>query len=421
LQRLALGLLDPVHRVALWPFRRPRRARAADTTADPSSRADDYNAAAERYFAGQTDSAYLLGKPFSDPDNAARHLIDAGVLMRALRLRPGDVVADIGAGTCWLSHMLNRFGCRTIALDVSSTALALGRELFEADPRTNWALEPEFVAYDGYTIPLPACTCDRIVINDAFHHIPNRRALLAEMFRILREDGVMAMSEPGPGHALVAPSRAEAELGVLETDVIVEDVEALARECGFESTRVVAASPSALYEVPAGELGAFMGGRGFAAYWKQFCGSLDRHQYILVYKGDPTPTTARPAVLSASIELVSARGGPVRVRPGEAVRLALLVTNLGSTVWLAGEGPGWTRLGAHLAALGGTAAESDFDWFRAALPSDVPPGARRRIEVTLPAVAQSGRYGMVFDLVIEGQTWFATHGSATLAIDLEVV
>ena len=37
-------------------------------------------------------------------------LIDTGVLIEALRLRPGDVVAEIGAGSCWLSHMLNRHG-----------------------------------------------------------------------------------------------------------------------------------------------------------------------------------------------------------------------------------------------------------------------------------------------------------------------
>ena len=422
LQRLTLGLLDAVYRVALWPFRRPPRGGAGGERADLPARTDEYNTAAERYFAEQQDRAYLLGKPFSDPDNAARHLIDAGVLMRALRLRPGDVVAEIGAGTCWLSHMLNRYGCRTIAIDVSTTALALGRELFEGDPLTDWTLDPAFLVYDGYTIPLPAAACDRIVLNDAFHHIPNPRALLAEMFRILRENGVVGMSEPGPGHAAAAHSEAEAARGVLETDVIAEDVDALARACGFRATHVVAAGPSALYQVPAGELGAFMGGRGFAGYWKQFCSSLDRHQYIVVYKGNPTPTTARPSVLSARFDIVAPRGsGGLRVARGASASVILRVTNLGDTVWLSREGPGWTRVGAHLSGSAETGGADDFDWHRVPLASDVRPGGTERVTLTLPPLTRSGSYDVTVDLVVEGRTWFATHGSATLVMRMQVV
>ena len=419
LQRISLHLLDSVYVVALWPFRRPYRRETALENGAPSSRTDELNAAAERYFAEQRDTAYLLGKPFSDPANAARHLIDAGVLMGAMRLRPGDVVAEIGAGTCWLSHMLNRFGCRTIAIDVSSTALALGRVLFESDPRTNWSLQPEFVAYDGRTIPLPADACDRIIINDAFHHVLNRRELLVEMFRVLRPDGMIAMAEPGSGHVAVAPSQAEAATGVLETDVEIEEVESMARESGFAAVHVVAASASVVHEVPVRRLGAFMGGSGFAAYWKQFCGSLDRHHYVVIYKGDPTPTTMRPAVLSASLQWLEPRGGgSVRLRCGEPARVTVNVRNLGTTVWLAREGPGWTRIGVHLER---SQQLLDFDWHRAALPFDVPPGGRFRLALTLPPLPSAGSYQLVLDLVIEGHTWFAAHGSATLGLDLEVV
>ena len=48
------------------------------------------------------------------------------LLIAGARLRPGDTVIEIGAGSCWLSHLLNRYGCRTIAVDVSPTALAPG-------------------------------------------------------------------------------------------------------------------------------------------------------------------------------------------------------------------------------------------------------------------------------------------------------
>ena len=82
-------------------------------------------------------------------------------------------------------------------MDVSGSGLALGRRLFESDPRTNRSLEPRFLTYDGHTFPLGDATCDRVVVYDAFHHVPNQREILAEMHRVLRPDGVVAMSEPG--------------------------------------------------------------------------------------------------------------------------------------------------------------------------------------------------------------------------------
>ena len=48
------------------------------------------------------------------------------------------------------NHFLNRYGCKTIAVDVSATALRLGRTLFERDSATRWDLEPEFLVYDGH-------------------------------------------------------------------------------------------------------------------------------------------------------------------------------------------------------------------------------------------------------------------------------
>ena len=72
----------------------------------------------------------------------------------------------------------NRFGCRTIALDVSETALKLGRELFERESGTNWALQPEFVVYDGHRIPRDDRSVDKVIVYHAFHHVPNQEEVL---------------------------------------------------------------------------------------------------------------------------------------------------------------------------------------------------------------------------------------------------
>ena len=133
LRRVVHAAWEPVLHVALLPFRLPRGRGSAGEQQDLLRRTEEYNLAAERYFAEYPDRQFLLDKPFIAPDFAA-YLIAVGVLVAGARLRPGDVVVEFGAGSCWLSHFLNRFGCRTIAVDVSATALDIGRRLFEDDP-----------------------------------------------------------------------------------------------------------------------------------------------------------------------------------------------------------------------------------------------------------------------------------------------
>ncbi len=418
-QAATLRVLDWWYQLALLPYRRRRRRGVAGEDQHLISRTEAYNAAAERYFARFDTPAFLLNKPYSEPAALPKHLIDAGVLISALRIAPGDVVLEFGAGSCWLSHMLNRFGCTTISVDVSPTAIDLGRQLFQSDPRTNWERQPRFLAYDGHRLPVSDGACDRIVINDAFHHVPNQRELLTDMHRVLGRGGIVAMSEPGRGHASAQHSMHEAnDWGVLENELVLEDVAALARACGFNEVKAIATTPHTQVEVDAADLGAFMGGKGFAAYWKAFCSALEQHHYILLYKDRPVPTTRRPATLAARIDVSGIRPSN---EPGTPIVGRLRVANIGDTVWLGGTEPraGWTRVGAHLYRDGTPRVAVDYDWWRTALPDSLAPGEEVTLDARLPPLA-SGNYVVVFDLVIEGRTWFATEGSPPLEVKLPI-
>ena len=415
LRQVVLGALEPAYRVGLFPFRRAQGRGAPTEDEELVRRTDGYNEAAERYFADYSEPEFLLNKPFSDTALFSKHLIDVGVLVEGARLRPGDTVVEMGAGSCWLSHFLNRFGCRTIAVDVSPTALALGKELFEHDPGTNWALDPQFVPYDGHSIPLEDAVCERVIFSDSFHHIPNQRRILEEVYRVLRPDGSVAMSEPGRGHAS-APSSVAAsqETNTLENELVLEDVAALAEAIGFRGVSVLAASPTVRYEVPARELGRFMGGKGFVRYWKALCASLDQHHYLLMYKGRSLPTTERPGVLLPQIEVVRPVG-EVRVSSEDRTPIAVRLVNLGDTVWLSrGVGErkaGWTRLGVHLYEASAPPRVLNFDWYRAPLERDVEPGDSVTVRFDLPPFGRAGAYVLLFDLVIEGALWFGDRGT----------
>ena len=408
---------EPIFRFALLPFRVPVRRGSAVEQRDLVERTKEYNAAAEQYFAEYPDPRFLLAKPFSDAPDFAAHLIAVGVLVAGARLRPGDTVVEFGAGSCWLSHFLNRYGCRTIAIDVSETALALGRQLFERDPWTNWSLDPRFLPYDGHTLPLDDGSCDRIVVCDAFHHVPNQRELLAEMHRVLTPDGVVAMSEPGHGHASNPTSIAETvNWGVLENELVIEDVAALAEAVGFNEVNVLAEGPTRRYELPARGIGRFKGGQGFRRYWAGLCREIVQHHHVLMYKGCSQPTTERPGKLSSQLRIVRP-AGPATLSRDERLPVELRVANIGDTRWLhrgAGESrAGWTRIGVHLHEAGSPVGKVvDFDWHRAELDRDVDPESEISVRLDLSGIGRPGVYDLHFDLVIEGLTWFAERAAS---------
>ena len=326
LRRAVHATWEPIFRFALLPFRLPRGRGSAVEQRDLVRRTEEYNQAAERYYAEYPDPQYLLDKPFSDTPDFAAHMIAVGNLVAGARLRPGDTVVEFGAGSCWLSHFLNRYGCRTISVDVSKTALAAGRRLFERDPRTNWSLDPQFLPYDGHTLPLDDGACDRVVVYDAFHHVPNQREVLSEMYRVLAPDGVAAMSEPGKGHASSPTSIAEtAGTGVLENELVIEDVGALAEDVGFGAVNVLAEGPARRYEIPVRELGRFKGGQGVsqilvepvrrtplpplrAAVQGQLAGDDGASRQAFVRAPDRRPSRPRGAVSRRASPGGSARG-----------------------------------------------------------------------------------------------------------------
>jgi SAM-dependent methyltransferase len=412
-------------RLGFPPFGHDRRPGLPDESADLVARTDDLNRAAEGYFTAYDNRPFLLGKPFSDDLFFPRHLFSLGLVLEAVRIRPSDVVVEFGAGTCWVSHFLNRYGCRTIAIDVSPTALEVGREVFRRDPATNWTLDPRFLTYDGHTLPLPDSCCDKVIVFDALHHVPNLREILTELRRILKPHGVVGLSEPGTGHAGTASSRRDVEkYGVLENELVVEDVAALAKACGFRAASLIVPSGGGVWEIPAEDLDPFMGGKGFVDYWEHLCRTLVTGHYLLLYKGDPTPTTRHPKFVNARIRVTASSCGETTA-VGLPVSLTVEVTNTGDTRWLADEQAdgGWTRLGAHLYRLDDVQAEAtlvDFDWFRAGLPGDVASGETVTLTLDIGPIRTPGAYRVVLDMVIEGQAWFADRGSEVATVPLTI-
>jgi SAM-dependent methyltransferase len=405
-------------------FRERKRNRPKGrlhSQAELLARADEFNRNAEGYWRALADDpaarAELLRKPLTTAKESASILYRLGIAVAELRLGLGHVVLDLGAGACWLSAYLNRLGARTIAMDVSPTALELGRELFRLDPRQRLDLEPQFLTYDGRKIPLPDASVDRVVCFDAFHHVPNEYEVLAEIARVLRPGGRAVFAEPGEGHSHQGHSVLESQrFQVLENELDLPELFRQAEALGFTVTLKPYADPDAVSFGPR-EYFQFMRGRDLYFPIDDLRRSMRECYLFVLAKGEETPDSRNPNELRASIGLDRASlTGP----PNAQLSLLATVTNRGDTTWVARElpGGGYVRLGGHLTDTARTMLEWEF--LRAWLPADVPPGGSAQVAVPVRMPAGPGRYVLRLDLVDEGIAWFEQHGSPVAELSLEV-
>jgi cyclopropane fatty-acyl-phospholipid synthase-like methyltransferase len=108
-------------------------------------------------------------------------------VMQALDVRPGEILADIGAGsgyfTMRLAHHAGASG-RVYAVDVSPDMIRhLHRRVRDAGLRN---VSPILAAPDDPFLPEPV---DRFVIVDVWHHIEDRPRYLALMKSLLKPGG----------------------------------------------------------------------------------------------------------------------------------------------------------------------------------------------------------------------------------------
>ena len=124
------------------------------------------------------------------PDRAEWQMPDQ--VVAALALRPGHVVADLGAGPGYFSLRLARNvgkRGRVFAVDVEPAILAVLRERLAAQKLER--ITP-VLGLPGDPL-LPKASCDRVLSVNAYHHYPDRPSALRRMARLLRRGGRLAV------------------------------------------------------------------------------------------------------------------------------------------------------------------------------------------------------------------------------------
>jgi ubiquinone/menaquinone biosynthesis C-methylase UbiE len=375
---------------------------------------------ADVYYRDLEDPTQLLGKPFSSAARAPELLRNMGVLLQGLRIGKTMTVLEFAAGTCWFSRILCQMGCRVIACDVSVAALDLGRRLFEEQPLPAPPIAgPRFLHFDGRKLDLPDATVDRIVCFDAFHHVPNQEEVLAELARVLKPGGVAGFVEPGPHHSSSPEAQYEmAHHDVLENDIVLTDIAAIAMRAGFTEIRV---RPLLDHELSLRDYSALTRRK-----WAPIVANglnrsvrrgLDGGAIFFLHKGPLVLDSRGAAGLSHRMETT---GAVATTSVGEPWCVEVKVTNTGQARWLAENvsEPGEVKLGAHLYDSKGKLLNLDFG--RSRTRRDVEPGESLPWSIEL-RFEQPGSYLVELDLVAELITWFEMAGSAPVRIAVEVV
>jgi precorrin-6B methylase 2 len=169
-----------------------------------------------------------LPAPACAQDEFAR---DAARLVTALELRPGQTIADIGAGGGQLAVALAR--------TVGPSGRVYATEL-EEDRRDDIREAAESAALKNVTVleaqatrtNLPEQCCDALVMRRVYHHVADVRAMNASMRQSLKPGGLLAILDFDPDSAESADP-AERDVGE-QHGVTSATVARELREAGFE-------------------------------------------------------------------------------------------------------------------------------------------------------------------------------------------
>ena len=170
-------------------------------------------------------------------------------VFEAMRLGPGSVVADLGAGGGWFTTRLSRAvgpGGRVYAVDVNPISL---RELRDALPKELTNIE--IVRGEENDPKLPPAQLDAVLVVNAYHEFAEYAAVLAKVRDALKPGGRLVLIEPAPRRAedttrsaqtrrhTIAMTFVEAELAQAGFDIVRKDPEFVSRPAHQEPSGTV--------------------------------------------------------------------------------------------------------------------------------------------------------------------------------------
>jgi excisionase family DNA binding protein len=113
------------------------------------------------------------------------------IVFNRIKIEKDSIVADIGAGTGYLTLELAKKAKRVIAVDNSASMLTIaGNEAAKAG-----LSNIEFLEGNAEELPIGANTIDLVYANMLLHHVADPLQVFKEMYRILKNDGKVLITD----------------------------------------------------------------------------------------------------------------------------------------------------------------------------------------------------------------------------------
>jgi SAM-dependent methyltransferase len=116
-----------------------------------------------------------------------------------LGVLPGHTLLDLGCGTGRHTFEALRRGADVVALDMSSDDLTGVEVMVTAMVEAGEMTAPDgpvTLRADALALPFPDDSFDRVIASEILEHVPQDGSAIAEIFRVLRPGGLVAVSVP---------------------------------------------------------------------------------------------------------------------------------------------------------------------------------------------------------------------------------
>lgn len=111
------------------------------------------------------------------------------IALNKVNMQPGEVVADIGAGTGFITESLVKKGMKVIAIDQSEAML---QQLQAKFPQRNGV---DCRVGEAEELPVESDSVDHVFANMYLHHVENPLDAIKEMARILKPGGQLVITD----------------------------------------------------------------------------------------------------------------------------------------------------------------------------------------------------------------------------------
>lgn len=126
-------------------------------------------------------------------NNARKHIARkrAGTVIEMLSPKKNEKVLDVGCGWGFAALMLSKYSVMTIGVDRVVAHLKTAKEIAEKN-----SFNAKFVAGDALALPFKDGVFDKNMSMEMLEHIPNWKASLFELARVLKPEGTLVVSTP---------------------------------------------------------------------------------------------------------------------------------------------------------------------------------------------------------------------------------